>query len=585
MTCKFDSYLNLDYKIPAENVTWNMYGAGIENIGRGGKPETSGVPEPGDDQLLVRVDAVGLCFSDVKLIKLGSMHPKLYNRNLSVNPTRLGHEAALTIVKVGKDLREKYMPGQRLALQPDIYQNGVSTAYGYTIPGGLIQYHLIGPEVLDADDGAYVIPLINGDIGYAEAALTEPWACVDAAYTQRRRLSPKKGGLMWIVGRKGDAMSYTFSHGLEAPKKIFLTDVPDSLMRCILERKSNESEIVVINDLIPDNYPKFSEDRTDEKGFDDIILLAPSSAEMVCAAAKLIAFRGTFNIVGREPLDGEVAIDAGRIHYHYTAYIGNNGSDISTSYGKERNRCELRSGGTAVFVGAGGPMGQMHVQRAVERKDGPALIIATEINQERLEVLAHIITPLANAQGKRFEIFNPEKEDESIQHFIEDMTGDGFVDDVVVCVPVASLMQESAKLLKPDGMLVFFAGVPNGTFVKLRMDAVYLGNLQLTGTSGSTLKDQEVVIKKSIQGELNPNRSVAAIGGIEAARDGMDAMMKGTYAGKIVIYLQVSELPLIGLDELNEQYPELAERLGENLLWTIEAEKVLIEKFWCGGML
>ncbi len=91
----------------------------------------------------MRVDAVGMCFSDVKLIKQGGEHPKLYHRDLKTNPTRLGHEATLTVMKVGKNLQGQYHVGQRLALQPDIYdRDGRSTAYGYTIPGGLIQYHV-----------------------------------------------------------------------------------------------------------------------------------------------------------------------------------------------------------------------------------------------------------------------------------------------------------------------------------------------------------------------------------------------------------------------------------------------------------
>lgn len=121
-----------------------MYGAGLENMGRDGKPERFEVPEPGPDQLLVRVDAVGMCFSDVKLINQGSKHPELYNRDLAIEPTQLGHEVALTVMRVGSALEGSFQGGQRLALQPDIYQKGRSTAYGYTIPGGLTQYHLMG---------------------------------------------------------------------------------------------------------------------------------------------------------------------------------------------------------------------------------------------------------------------------------------------------------------------------------------------------------------------------------------------------------------------------------------------------------
>ena len=190
MTSKYELYRSATYPLPEETEAWNMYGPGVENIGKNGNPETFPIPEPGDNQLLVRVDSVGMCFSDVKLIKQGGSHPKLYNRDLKVEPTRLGHEVAITLIKVGKDLQDRYQPGQRLAVQPDIYQAGKSTAYGYTVPGGLIQYHLIGPEVLETDEGACLLPL-EGDLGFAESSLMEPWGCVMASYTQRRRLEPK----------------------------------------------------------------------------------------------------------------------------------------------------------------------------------------------------------------------------------------------------------------------------------------------------------------------------------------------------------------------------------------------------------
>ena len=193
MSSNYELYREAKTAVPDKTWAWNMYGAGIENIGQDGRPEQFPVPHPDPNQMLVRIDSVGMCFSDVKLIKQGGSHPKLYNRDLRQEPTRLGHEVTLTVLEVGAELADTYHPGQRLAVQPDIYQNGKSTAYGYTVPGGLIQYHLIGPEVLDTDAGACLLPL-EGNMGYAEASLLEPWGCVVAAYTQRRRLEPKEGG-------------------------------------------------------------------------------------------------------------------------------------------------------------------------------------------------------------------------------------------------------------------------------------------------------------------------------------------------------------------------------------------------------
>ncbi len=580
MSDKFDRYQSPEALVPDDTWAWNMYGAGVENIGLDGKPERVPVPEPAADQLLVRVDAVGMCYSDVKLIKQGGHHPKLYNRDLAVNPTRLGHEATHTVIKVGEALQEQFYPGQRLALQPDIYQQGKSTAYGYTIPGGLIQFHVIGPEVLEADAGSYVIPL-EGDIGYAEAALTEPWACVEAAYTQRRRLSPKPGGRMWLVGHADDPTAYTFSAGLDAPATIVVTDLPPALLKLVREEATSRgAELIERNGLTPADYETLGAEMTDGAGFDDIVILDPRSAEMVGEAAKLIARRGTFNLVGREPLDGPVQIDVGRIHYDYTAYVGNPGPDIAASYGEARNRCELRSGGAAVFVGAAGPMGQMHVQRAIELPDGPALIIATDINPKRLATLEASFVPLAEERGKRLIPFNPAEAAESLEDLVMRETDGRGADDVVVCVPVAPLMASSAQVMAPDGMLVLFAGVPNGTLAPLNMSVVYQHNAQYTGTSGSTLDDQRRVIQKTLAGELSPNRSVAAIGGMEAAQESVRAMMEGDYPGKIVVFPQITGVPLTGVAELEESFPHVAERLGPGGIWTYEAERALIEEYW-----
>ncbi len=576
---KYNAYRELTSPIPKENWAWNLYGAGIENIGRDNKPELFSTKEPAEDQLLVRVDSVGMCFSDVKLIKQGSAHPKLYNRDLKTNPTRVGHEAALTIVKVGKNLAGQFHAGQRLAIQPDIYQNQKSTAYGYSIPGALIQFHLIGPEVLNADNGSYVIS-IDEKLGYAETALTEPWACVEAAYTQRRRLSLKKGGTLWIVGKQGDDSAYAFSSGLDMPGKIIISDVPDPLKELLYQQVPDQYIIVEHNRVSKEDFKVINQKYTQGNGFDDIVLLNQSSAELVSEAAKLIAFRGTLNLVGRNVLDGMPSIDAGRIHYHYTTYIGNPGPDIAASYGEAHNRCELVKNGTAVFVGAGGPMGQMHVQRAVELSNGPSQIVAVDVSAERLAVLETKFARLAKSLDKKLILFNSKEEKTSLRDFIFKITDGRFADDVVVSVPIASVMEEAATLLSPDGMLVFFAGVPTGTTIRIKMDDIYRHHMQLTGTSGSRLEDQKLVIQKTLDKELSPNRSVAAIGGLEAARDGIQAMMSGAFAGKIVIFPQLSGLPLIGLDELHGQFPSIAEKLGENNTWTVEAEKELIEKFW-----
>ncbi|MGH1488501.1 MAG: alcohol dehydrogenase catalytic domain-containing protein [Acidimicrobiales bacterium] len=573
----FEQFWEGTTPLPEPNLGWNTYGKGIELVGVDGRPEPIAVEDVGADQLLVRVDAVGLCFSDVKLIRLGGEHPKLYGRDLSEEPTRLGHETSVTVIAVGDELDSQYSAGDRLAIQPDIHVDGRSTAYGYTIPGGLIQYHLLGPEVLDADDGAYVIP-IDDDLGYASAALSEPWACVEAAYTQRRRLTPLEGGTIWIHGRPADERSYDFEGTLTNPGKVLLTNVSDAVAAQVSEAVPAGTEIERSTLDGPETFAELAKRHTGDTGFDDIVLLDPRLAAEVAAAARLIAFRGTMALVGETELDGLADIDFGRLHYDYTAYVGTRGPRIADAYGEDRNRCDLRPGGVAAFVGAAGPMGQMHIQRALESEVGPRAIVAIDPDQDRMGTLLEKLKPIAERTGRKLIPVDPNGA-RSAREVIDELTDGHGADDVVVSVPVAPVMADAGTLMASDGMLVFFAGIANGTEGPLDMSLVYLDNAQYTGTSGSSISDQAAVIAKAKAGSLTPALNLAAIGGIEAGRDGIQAVLEGRFAGKVVIFPQVSGVPLTGLDELGQQLPEVAAALGDQGEWTIAAERVLIEKY------
>jgi len=128
MTTPFERYQSPDAPIADETWAWNMYGAGVENIGRNGRPERFPVPEPGADQLLVRVDAVGMCFSDVKLIQQGGQHPKLYNRLIGRAPLdgapqidvgRIHYDYTAYIGTLGPDIATAYGEARNRSEQGD----------------------------------------------------------------------------------------------------------------------------------------------------------------------------------------------------------------------------------------------------------------------------------------------------------------------------------------------------------------------------------------------------------------------------------------------------------------------------------
>ena len=102
---------------------------------------------------------------------------------------------------MGEDLKDEYKVGDRFIIQADIYIDGVSYAYGYEIQGGYSEYNIIDQRVLNSDDGNYLIP-VKPETGYAESALNEPWACVEASYTVEYRTTWLPGGDRLADGRR-----------------------------------------------------------------------------------------------------------------------------------------------------------------------------------------------------------------------------------------------------------------------------------------------------------------------------------------------------------------------------------------------
>ena len=116
----------------------------------------------------------------------------------------------MTVIGVGEKFRGQYKVGDRFIVQADIYVHGVNYAYGYMIQGGLSKYAVIDQRILNGDDGNYLLP-VKPETGYAESALTEPWACVIAAYQLEYRTALKKGGTTWIIGTRRAARAGTRS--------------------------------------------------------------------------------------------------------------------------------------------------------------------------------------------------------------------------------------------------------------------------------------------------------------------------------------------------------------------------------------
>jgi hypothetical protein len=357
---------------------------------------------------------------------------------------------------------------------------------------------------------------------------------VVAAYTLNYRIGLKPGGTTWIIGTGGDK-PYTISAGFEAdshPKRLLLTNVPQ-VFAAWLETRAKELGVEVFN--VPDvTIPPV-------EFVDDIVLLGGDADLIEKISPRLNQF-GVIALMADMPLSRSVNVDVGRIHYHRWVYVGSTSMDIAKAYSDVPVRANLRPGGKAWFVGAGGPMGRMHVQRAIQFANPPAVIVCSDVSDARLSDLFDSLAAEAKAKGIEFICLNPTKEAAYNAGMAAFKTA-GF-DDIIVLVPIPTVIADAAAYIAPQGVMNVFAGVARGTLVRLDLTDTYLKQTRVIGHSASVMSDMKLVLDKTNTGELSPNRSVAAIGSLSAARDGLEAVKGATFAGKVVIYPHIREFPL-----------------------------------------
>jgi threonine dehydrogenase-like Zn-dependent dehydrogenase len=573
-----EKFKTLSYSLPKKSLAWRIYGKGMENFGDEKKPTQLSIPDPADDEILVRSDAVGLCFSDTKIIKFGNDHPRIKGRNLKEEPVIPGHEVALTVVKAGKNRQMDYKPGERYIIQADVRYRGSSPSYGYVLPGGLSQYGILGKEILDGDEGSYLIPLFNKKLGYSELALVEPWGCVVAAYRIKHRNGVKDGGALLCVGKGDDGREWDFSG-------LFTKSVPKTVVLLRIGEKTEKK----IRDVPTSGKPTIFSERGGEikplvqkhtggRGFDDIILLGDQPDGTVAEAGDSMCAQGILNYMVSSDTAQVVSIDAGKIHYDVIGFFGSAGTNVSSPY-TEHTDYNIK-GESALMIGAGGPMGQMHVQLAMEKKNPPRIIVATDIDDDRIAELREKFNPLALEKKIHFHVLNPNAYDdrEEYKDEILQLNNRREYDYVVCLAAIPAVIEDSARYLGNGAVLNIFAGVSKGTIVQLNIKDVALRSVRYIGSSGSSIDDMEYTLRKLEKSELDTNSSVAGISGMNDVWKGIDAVRTGSFTGKIVVYPHIQNMDLISLKELKERYPKIAAELSPTGKWTKGAEEALIQE-------
>ena len=511
------------------------------------------VPRPGPHEILVKVDAVGLCFSDLKLLKqfdkhvrkaeiVGGIEPDVLKGIQSYVPGSLptvpGHEVVCRVVAVGDQVKH-HKVGERYLVQADYRQlptaASSNAAFGYNFEGGLQEYTLLDERVVFAPSGdRFMIPA--GEEKSASAvALVEPWACIEDSYATRERNTIKAGGRLLVVVADG--------RGARDVTECFSPDAKPAEVQTVSPSK--------VADL-PDG------------SFDDIVYFGSDKATLDVLNDKLAA-GGIINIaLGGERVGEPVSVGVGRVHYGMTRWVGTTGDHAAESYQQIPANGEIRENDRIVIVGAGGPMGQMHVIRNICVGVSGVRVVGTDLDDPRIEALRRKADPMAKRNGVALRLVNPHNEqlNETFTYF-------------VLLAPVGALVADAIQKADDCAIINIFAGIPAPTKHDLDLDAYLEKRCFMFGTSGSTIEDMRIVLRKVERDQLDTNASVDAISGMSGATDGIAAVENRTLAGKIIVYPMLHDVGLIPLAELERHFPTVAERLDGGK-WTREAERELL---------
>ena len=511
--------------------------------------EAKPVIAPGAHQVLGRVEVVGLCFSDLKLLKQFSGHARkspvvsgvdpqalaeMPNYVPEEKPTVPGHETVVRIVQVGPGVT-RHKVGDRYLVQTDyrwLPTASSASAFGYNFEGALQEYVLMDERVVTAPNGESMLIPVPEDLSASALALCEPWACVEDAYVDQQRQKLKANGKMLVVGE---------------------TKVAPQQLDSLFTRYGKPSDIT---------WKTAAEvGGLKDAAFDDVVYFG-ADADTVAALFPKVGVRGLFNIVQCGGKFGRrVVSQIGRVHYGGIRVIGTTGSDPAEAMSTIPATAEIRAGDKINIIGAAGPMGTMHVIRDLCQGVPDVTVFAGDLSDERLVMLGKLATPLAQKHKVSLRTYNPSK-DKLAEQF----------DYIVLMAPVPALVVASVASSAKGAIINIFAGIAANVTADLDLDAYIAKQLYFIGTSGSTLDDMKLVLAKVVARQLDTNLSVAAVSGLDGAIDGIRAVEKNLVPGKILVYPSCHGLKVTPLTELGSRLP-----LHDGC-WNKQAEEALVKQ-------
>lgn len=273
-------------------------------------------PEVGPHDALMRVEAVSICGSDLRIFRHGNprVHP----------PTIIGHETAGTVVAVGSEV-SRVKVGDRVALGADVpcgqcdwCRNGlgnncaINYAIGYQIPGAFAEHMLLPRLVLEEGP---VTPF-GGGLSFEEAALAEPLACAINGF-EMCRLGLGQSVVIMGLGAIG-CMMIDLARAMGATQVI---GVQRSRKRVAIAEAYEPDALIFTDEDVVGRCRELTAGRGP-----DVVITACGSVEAHEQAIEMVAHRGFVNLFGGLAKDARpMSVLSNVIHYKECFVTGSHG--------------------------------------------------------------------------------------------------------------------------------------------------------------------------------------------------------------------------------------------------------------------
>jgi len=236
------------------------------------------IPEINDNELLVKVQASGICGSDVM---------EWYR--IKKAPLVLGHEMAGDVVQVGKNV-EKYKVGDRVFVSHHVPCNTCryclddqhtlcDTLHSTNFyPGGFAEYLRV-PEI-NVDRGVFLLPK---EMSYDEGVFIEPLACVVRGM---RIVGMKPGASVLVIGSGIAGLLHIKLARALGAGRVIATDIDD--YRLETAKKLGADMVINAKENVTEKVKKYNDGR-----LADIVVLCTGALSAVKQAINSVDRGGT----------------------------------------------------------------------------------------------------------------------------------------------------------------------------------------------------------------------------------------------------------------------------------------------------